>query len=87
LQTVADLRGALPPSLFRQVVRRARINDAVFRGDPAALAKASRLYGMDYVVVDLASGGTAAQVEGLTRVADLVFRNAAVAVFRVRRPA
>jgi hypothetical protein len=84
LQSADDLRRTLPPSLFREVEARLRLNNAIFQGHAAALAEAARRYGVRYVVVDLASGGTAGQARAIGRVADPVFRNAAVAVFRVR---
>jgi hypothetical protein len=83
LTSVGDLQANLPSSLFQDVQRRVELNAAIFRGDAKAIATARRSYALRYVVVDLLSGGTRAELVRLGRVSALVFRNPAVAVFRV----
>jgi hypothetical protein len=82
--SVGDLHGVIPTPLFSEVERRVQLNSAIFHGNAAAIASASRQFGLRYIVVDLASGGTPAETRLLGHAADLVFRNLAVAVFRVR---
>ncbi|HEX5246688.1 MAG TPA: hypothetical protein VFW41_06115 [Gaiellaceae bacterium] len=80
----ADLRGVVSASLFAQMEDRVRLNDAIFdRGSASALAAAAARFHVRYVVVDLASGGTAGQVSLIRRIAKPVFENSAVVVFRV----
>ena len=64
------------------------INEGIFRrGDPAALRTAVRRFGVDYLIVDLVAGhgGSPAMASRVQRLAPLVYRNPAVAIFRVPR--
>jgi hypothetical protein len=64
------------------------INEGIFRrGDPAALRTAVRRFGVDYLIVDLVPGhgGSPAMASRVQRLAPLVYRNRAVAIFRVPR--
>ena len=65
---------------------RFKINEGIFRhGDPAALRTARDRYGVRYLIVDLipGHGGSPQMVAAVSRLAPLVYRNSAVAVFRV----
>lgn len=82
--TFSSLGDLMSPQVFAQVQERVQLNDAIFdRGDRAALSAAARRFGVRYVVVDLASGGTRTQVGKLRAAATQVFANPAVVVFRV----
>ena len=64
------------------------INEGIFRrGDPAALRTAVRRFGVDYLIVDLVAGhgGSPAMASRVQHLAPLVYRNPAVAIFRVPR--
>ncbi len=84
LQSIQDLEPHISSALFHEVESRVALNDAIFdRASPAALARAYRDYGVRYVVVDMHTGGTPAEAARLARRATTVFRNDAVAVFRL----
>jgi hypothetical protein len=84
LQNVQDLKPYISASLLHQAETRVALDDAIFdRASPRALAQAYRNYGVRYVVVDLHTGGTPAEVARLAQRATPVFRNDAVVVFRL----